>query len=378
VALSLVLVVAAGLLVGSFRRLATVDPGFRSDGVLVVEANWSNLGLADARGRAFPRELLDRIRAIPRVVHASASRVTPISGTTWTDDALPDGNGSQRLNVRFNAVSDGFFETFGTRLLAGRDFTPRDGEGAEPVVLVNQTLARRFFGDANPLDRRIRTLVHDSLGPPLEIVGMVEDAKYQRLDEEAPPTAYFPLEQKEQWGASISLALRSESPPSTLIPAVTEAMREVNPAIALEFTTLNDQLAASLARPRLLAMLSGFFGGLALALAIIGLYGTMSYSVARRRNEIGIRIALGAARTSILRMVASEAGRVIAIGVLLGVLMALAATRLVSAFLYGVGASDPLTLIFSALALSAVAMAAGLLPAWRAAGVDPMVALRDE
>jgi putative ABC transport system permease protein len=191
-------------------------------------------------------------------------------------------------------------------------------------------------------------------------------------------TAYVPFEQTELWRPSIELALRSEGAPKALIPAVTEAMREIHPAIALEFTTLHDQVATSLARPRLLAVLSGFFGALALLLAVIGLYGTMSYSVARRRSEIGIRVALGAARAGILRMVAGEAGVVVAIGVSLGALLALAATRLVAAFLYGVTASDPLTLALSALILAAVAMAAGLVPAWRAADVDPMVALREE
>jgi ABC-type antimicrobial peptide transport system permease subunit len=163
-----------------------------------------------------------------------------------------------------------------------------------------------------------------------------------------------------------------------LIPAVTEAMREIHPSIALEFNTLDDQLASSLARPRLLAALSGFFGGLALLLAVIGLYGTISYSVARRRSEIGIRIALGSARAGILRMVAGEAGAMVVIGVGLGTLLSLAATRLVASFLYGVTASDPLTLALSALLLATVAIAAGLAPAWRAAGVDPMIALREE
>jgi putative ABC transport system permease protein len=381
VALSLVLVVASGLLVGSFRRLATLDPGFRSEGVLLVSADWSNADLGEARAPRFPRELLERLRAIPGVRRASASLLTPISGTTWNEYVVVGGytppEGQDAL-IWFNGVTDGYLETFGTPLLAGRDLMPRDGAGAPPVVLINETGADHFFGDESPLGKQIRTEFHGTLGPPMEVVGVVKDAKYRALDEEPLPTAYQPLDQAELWGPAIELALRTEAPPATLIPAVTEAIREVHPAIALELVTLEDQLAVSLARPRLLATLSGFFGVLALALAVIGLYGTIAYSVARRRNEIGIRVALGAARTGILRMVAGEAGRVVAAGVVLGLLLALAATRLVAAFLYGVTASDPATLAISALVLAAAAMAAAALPAWRAAGVDPRVALREE
>ncbi|MGD8699686.1 MAG: ABC transporter permease [Gemmatimonadales bacterium] len=377
VALSLVLVMAASLLVGSFQRLATLDPGFRPEGVLVVSADWSNLDLSADRERHLPRELLERMRAVPGVRDAGASLITPISGTSWNDDVVVDGVPADEP-VWFNGVSDGYMRTLGTDLLAGRDFTPQDKAAAAPVVLVNQSLAQRFFGEASPLGKSISKSLHDSIGPPMEIVGVVEDAKYRRLDEPTLATVYVPFEQTESWRPSVDLALRCEGAPKALIPAVTEVMREIHPAIAVEFTALHDQLATSLARPRLLALLSGFFGGLALLLAVIGLYGTMSYSVARRRSEIGIRIALGSARTGILRMVAGEAGALVAIGVGLGALLALAATRLVAAFLYGVRASDPLTLALSALLLATVAIAAGLVPAWRAAGVDPMITLREE
>lgn len=381
VALSLVLVAGAGLLVGSFRRLATVDPGFEREGVLIATVGWSEAGFSGERASGFPRELLERVRRIPGVREASAALLTPIGGAAWNDDvAFEDGSGWRPSDapVWFNAVTDGYMETFGTRLLAGRDFTPEDTEGAPPVALVNQTLARRYFGDASPVGRHLRTVVHDSLGPRMEIVGVVEDTKYRSVDEESEPIAYMALGQGELWSPSVELALRTDAGPEALIPGVTGAMEEIHPAITLEFTTLEDQVAVSLARPRLLATLSGFFGGLALLLAVIGLYGTMSYSVARRRNEMGVRIALGAARTGIVRLVAGEAGRVVALGIVAGALLALAATRLISSFLYGVTATDPLTLTLSALALAGVAMGAALVPAWRAAGVDPMVALREE
>lgn len=379
VALSLVLVVAAGLLVGSFRRLATVDPGFRADGVLIAQTAWTDVEMSDERAAGFPHELLERVRLLPGVRSASASVITPIAGMSWNDDVVFDGAASDTEGtVYFNGVSDGYMETFGTRLLAGRDFTELDRGGSAPVVLVNRTLAQRFFGEASPIGSSVRTLVHDSLGVPMEIVGVVEDAKYRQIDEETLPTAYMPIGQSALFGPSVQVAIRTEAGPTGLIPSVTEAMREIHPAITLEFETLEDQIAISLARPRLLATLSGFFGALALLLAVIGLYGTMSYSVARRRNEMGIRIALGAARTGIVGLVATEAGRIVLAGVIIGALLAVAATRLIASFLFGVTATDPVTLGLSALALAAVGLGAALIPAWRAASVDPMVALRED
>ena len=381
VALALVLVVAAGLLVGSFRRLATLDPGFQASGASRVTADFSNLHLSEERAATFPREVLDRVRAIPGVREAGASLLTPISGRSWNEMVLLDGaaaEGAAPVLVWFNGVTDGYLDTYGTRLLAGRDLTSRDTAGTPPVALVNEAVVRRFFDGDNPLGRRIRTDRNGSLGPPMEIVGVVEDAKYEQLDEETLPTAYVPLEQTELWSPSVEVTLRAEGGAAALQRAVTEAMRELDPRISVEITALDDQVAKSLVQPRLLATLSGFFGGLALLLAVVGLYGTVSYSVARRRNEIGIRVALGAARSGILRMVAGEAGRMVAAGVFLGSLVALAATRLVASFLYGVTASDPWTFATSALLLAAVAMGAALVPAWRAATVDPRSTLREE
>jgi putative ABC transport system permease protein len=381
VALSLVLVMVASLLVGSFRRLATLDPGFRRDGLLLADVDWANEPSAPDRDRGFPRRLLESVRAIPGVRSASASFMTPISGTFWNDYIAVDGftPKTQRDALAwFNAVTDGYVSTLGMTLLAGRDISPLDGPGAPSVVVVNETLARRFFGTPTPIGRRLRINAHDSLGPPMEIVGVVADAKYGRLTEQTRPTAFVPLAQTDPWGPAIRLALRSGGSPGGLVPAVTAATRALGPSITLEFTTLDAELSASLALPRLLATLSGFFGGLALLLAIIGLYGTMSYTVARRRSEIGIRIALGAARARMLRMVAGEATRMVAGGVVIGAGLALLGGRAVAAFLYGVTPSDPVTLALSAVVLAAVATVAGLIPAWRAARIDPMTTLREE
>ncbi len=381
VALSFVLVAGAGLLVASFQHLDSVDPGFRRDGVLVVRADWSHLHLSAAERAAVPRTLLDRVRSLPGVRSAGASLLTPISGVAWNEDVAVDGftpKSERDALVWFNGITDGYLRALGTRLLAGRDFTPRDDAGSAKVVLVNRAMAHRFFGDADPLGKTVRISEHDSLADPMEVVGVVEDAKYRKLDETELATAYVPLAQTELWEPTVQLSLRTGGAPEALVPEVTRVVRALDASITLEFTTLSRQVSSSLARPRLLATLSGFFGLLALVLAVIGLYGTMSYGVARRRNEIGVRIALGAPRARILAMVAREAALVVATGIAAGLVLSLGATRLVASFLYGITATDPVTLTLSAIALSAVALAAALVPAWRAATVDPMVALREE
>ncbi|HET9948650.1 MAG TPA: ABC transporter permease [Longimicrobiales bacterium] len=378
VALSLVLVVGAALLLGSFRNLATLDPGFRRTGILLVGVDLKEPGIADARALALLRGVLDRVRALPGVRAASASRVTPVGPARWNDIIHVDGYTPSSTNdalVWMNSATPGFFATMGTRLLAGRDFTDHDAPGAPRVAIINRALATKFFGASSPLGRRFRT---DSNEAWLEVVGVVEDAKYVTLREQPSPTAYVPLSQEDHQGAWFSLELRTDGPPAALARSVENAVAEVVPAASLDFTTMSDQLAASIRPERLLAVLSGFFGALGLLLAVIGLYGTTAYSVTRRRSEIGIRIALGAMRTRVVRMVMREVGVMVAAGMILGALLALAATRLVASFLFGVAPGDPATFALAALVLGLVAGAAGALPAWRAARLDPMAALREE
>ncbi len=381
VALSLALVAGAGLLVGTFRTLSTLDPGFSREGVLVVQADLRSAGLGGERADVTRDELLRRLRALSGVASVSASFNTPVSNSMWNQriEAAGYTPRSERDDYAyFNQVTDGYFATMGTPLLAGRDIAPLDGRGSARVAVVTEAMARRFFGSTDPVGRTFRTGGAEHWSDPIEVVGVVGDAKYNSLTEEPPPTAFIPFGQVEDGPPDLALEVRGFGTPAALVPGVKAAVAEVSPAITLDITTLADQLSSSLARPRLLATLSGFFGGLALLLAVIGLYGTMAYGVTRRRGEIGIRMALGAVRHRVVRMVVGEAGRLVLAGIALGVALSLAGTRVLASFLYGVEADDPLTLAGAAALLLAVALGAALLPAWRASRVQPMETLRDD
>ncbi len=275
-------------------------------------------------------------------------------------------------------MSEGYFATLETPLLAGRDFDSRDAPGSVQVAVINQTMARKFFGEPQPLGKQFRIVPVSGDVETYEVIGVVADTKYESLEETALPIAYFPLSQTGFAGSSLLFLLRTEGPPTALVTAVTRLIEGVHPRISVRFATLEGMVAASLARPRVLAALSGFFGAVALLLAMIGLYGTLSYRVTSRRNEIGVRLALGATRTRVLGMVLGEVGRLASAGIAVGIIIALASTRVLSAFLFGVTATDPVTLVSSSVVLAAVAVAAGALPAWRAARLDPMEELREQ
>jgi len=381
IALSLVLVIGAGLLLGSFRKLTTLDPGFQRDGVLLVGVNLTDAGYSPEGFASAHDDLLRRFRALPGVRAASAAEITPVSGSAWNGHIDVDGyvaKSAEDNMVWLNRVTDGFFGTMGTSLVAGRDFDERDRPTTPTVAIVNETVARRFFAGTSPVGKFYRARLHDSLAAPVEIVGVVKDAKYRELREDPQPTIYLAMRQSDRSSPYRQYELRTDGPLSSIVPGVKRTVAEVNRSIAIDLTPLSQQLDASLTRDRLMATLSGFFGAVALSLAMVGLYGTLSYSVARRRNEIGIRIALGAARGRVVHLVLSEVARMVIVGVMLGAVAALASTRLVRSLLYGVSASDPATVVVSVAILSVVAIAAGALPAWRAARVDPIAALREE
>ena len=380
VSLSFALIVAAGLLLGTFRNVVTVDSGFVAEGVLLVRTDLHRTGLVE-KGRALAKQaILARLRATPGVRSASASHLTPVSGHAWNGRILVEGYTPQSMPdalVFYNAVSDDFLKTMGTRLVAGRDFQRIDRLGAPRVALINQTMAHKFFGTASPIGRVFTEDGPGGAGPAHTIIGIVEDTKYSTLREDPLPIAYLPIAQEGWTGREVNYAIRTDADPAALEAAVSREVGAIHPAITIVFTPFDRQVASSLSRERLLAMLAGFFGALALTLSMIGLYGTMSYAVARRRVEIGVRLALGAAPGSIVQMVVREAGWLIVIGLVLGVGVAVAGTRSLEAFLFGVTPTDPRTIAVCGAFLVLAALAAAALPAWRASRSDPLTALRE-
>jgi predicted permease len=380
VALSLVLLVAAGLLVTSLRRLATDDPGFRQEGVLLVTTDLRRGGVPKEQLGAVRAALLETLRAVPGVADASESHVTPVSGDRWNDVIVVDGytpRDPDDAQILFNRVSPRYFATLGSRLLAGRDFGAADAPTAPRAAIVNEAFARRFFRDPRPLGRQFHTRVGDTLSAPLTVVGVVENAKYQSLREEPGPIAYVAMTQGTP-GPTMNAELRTVGDPASYAPAVRAAVARVQPRLVVELTTLSSQAAASISRERLLAVLSAAFGAVALALATLGLYGVMAYSVARRTTEIGVRQALGADRGRVVRMVLADVGRVVLAGALVGAVAAAPVGRLMASLLFRTRPVEPLVLGGAAGVLALVALLAGLLPARRASRVAPMTALREE
>ena len=382
VALSLVLLVSAGLLLRSFAKLATLDLGFDRDNVLLVTANLQTAKMPPDQQLATHEQIESRLRALPGVVSVGRSLMTPIQAGVWDHKISTDW--SQALSgddaiARFNAVSPGYFVTLRMPLLAGRNFSSGDTKTAPAVAIVNQTMARRFFPGLNPLGKTFRVdQFSGQPGPPIEVVGLVKDSKYETVREDIQPTAFLPARQVDKFFQPEGFELRTAVRPSALVSAVQAAVAGVNKQIPLEFHTLAEQVNDSMVQERLLALLSGFFGALALLLAMIGLYGTLSYLVAQRQTEFGIRMALGAEPGSILWLVMRSVMAIHAVGVVAGIGISLAATRVLRELLFGLGPRDAGTMVAAVAVLSVVALIAGYLPARRATKVDPMVALRNE
>jgi predicted permease len=380
VALSLVLLIGAGLMLKTFAKLATLDTGFDKKQVLLVRVDPRYASVPPDRRLPLYQELQGRLAAVPGVRSASFADITPVSGSDSNQIVHVDGyvaSSRKDLVVWTNSISPGFFATMETPFLAGRDFDAHDTMLAPPVAVVNESMANKFFG--SPRDAVGKTFRNgwNEISSPIQVIGVVKDTKYMSLREEKVTIAYYPLSQLPpmRWA---NFLLRANGPAVSLIPNVKAAVGEVNHDITLQFQTLSVQLDESLGRERLLATLSGFFGALALALAVIGLYGVLSYNVARRRNEIGIRMALGAERARVLRMVLGEVAILLVAGLALGLAAAVFSTRLLAGFLYRLEPNDPTTLVTACVVLAVAAAVAGLLPARRAANLDPMTALREE
>ncbi|MGC0771836.1 MAG: ABC transporter permease, partial [Candidatus Acidiferrum sp.] len=382
VALSLVLVVASGLFLRSLVKLVTMDIGFDRSNVLIVYADLHIAKVAPEQQPAMFEDIESRLRTLPGVVSAGRSVITPVSNRIW-NNALqvdtPNPPTGEDAIAFFNFVSPGYFATMRTPLLAGRNFTDADTKTSAKVAIVNETVARKFFLNANPVGKFFRIQPEPgSKALPIQIVGLVKDSKYESLREDNSATAYFPVAQVPEHAEEQSFELRTAVRPSALIPSVQDAVASVSKTIPLDFGTLTQQVDDSLVQERLLATLSTFFGGLALLLAMIGLYGALSYLVAQRQPEFGIRMALGAPRGSILRLVMRDVVVVLAGGLTAGICLALATVGVLQKMLFGLAPHDAFTFIAAIGLLSAVAIVAGYIPARRAMRVDPMVALRYE
>ncbi|MDT5272321.1 MAG: putative transport system permease protein [Acidobacteriota bacterium] len=381
VALSLVLVAGALLFSRSLSKLATQDAGLRREGVLVTTISFSRLKLPVERRLDFKRELLERLRAVPGVEAAADANILPLSGSGWNNTVWLDGSDpNQTQSTFFSRVSPDYFKTLNITLLSGRDFNSGDAPNAPKVAIVNESFARSLTGGENPVGKRFR--VERTPSEPetvYEIVGLVRDAKYRDLREEFVPVAFTASSQAARPSGGAQFLIRSSTiSPAALAPSIKSAIVEVSPDIDIVFRVFKDEVDSSLLRERLMATLSGAFGLLALVLACVGLYGVMSYGVAGRTNEIGIRMALGARGRDVLWLILREAALLVLVGVGLGLPAALAAARLATGLLYGVTPADPVSVSLAVLLLFAVAALACYIPARRATKVDPMVALRYE
>jgi predicted permease len=382
VAASLVLMVGAGLMVRSLQNLKNFYPGFRTDNVLLFDVNARLLGYTVAQTNVLYRRLADQIDALPGIRRTSFSMNPPFSGgfgeASPTIEGYQPPSGSAPLITGLNTLGPHYFETLETPVLLGRDFTGDDSANAPKVAIINQRLAHDIFGGTSPIGRRLSIPTFAADKSWYSIVGVVADAKSDDLREAVKPTIYVPTEQTVV-PAGVTFAVRTAGDAAAEAPAVLHAVAQIDGRLSLSgMKTLNDQMDDSLLQERLVASLAGLFGILAVVLASVGLYGVMAYTVSRKTNEIGIRMALGSSRIQIARLVLREALLMVLAGLVLGIPAALATARLIRSQLYGLGPYDPMTLLFAVGVMTGVAVLACYPPATRAMRIDPMAALRYE
>jgi len=375
-ALSLVLLISAALFVRSLRNAVNFDPGFAAQNLITASLDTSAARLNREQGEAFYGQMIDRVSNIPGVSSATLSVVVPISGGGQRRNAVIDGyqpRSNEDMELNTNVVGLGYFRTMDIPIVRGRDFGSEDRHGGPGVVIVNEEFAHRYFND-DALGKRVRI---DSEGQFLEIVGIARTAKYRDLREAPLPFIYIPLAQEYQ--PDMSLIVRTAGDPGLVLNTLRDEMKAVNKSVPVfSVQVMRDMIAGQLAVDRMIAVLLSVFGGAALLLAAIGIYGVMGYAVAQRTREIGIRVALGAERSDIMTLIVRRGLTLTVIGAGIGLILALALTRVLESLLFGVSATDPLTFGAIVTLLIAVAQLACYFPARRATKVDPIVALRNE
>ena len=387
IALSVVLLAGATLLLRSFDRLQNVDPGFRPDHVLTMQLSLPETRYPNEKVGQFYKQLLDRMAALPGVRYAGLSRKVPLSpGVDSSLNFVIENRAveasANQARAQYRAVSAGYFEALGIPLIRGRYFDRTDGENTPGVVVINETLARRFWPGENPLGKRIKAGFDDSVW--CTIVGVVSDVKHASLDAGAIGETYYhylqvPPPMMSFVEGTMTVALRTESDPISLLASARNEVHKMDPGLAVfDARTMDALVQGSLANQRFRTTLIAAFAGLALLLAAIGVYGVIAYSVAQRTNEFGVRMALGAQKGDVLRLVIGDGTILAAAGLLIGLPVALLLARLISKLLFGIKATDPFTFAVTAAVILLVALTASIIPASRAVKVDPVIALRYE
>lgn len=393
IALSFVLLVAALLFGRSLRNLLQTDTGFDSSGVLAATINTRSSNVEAEHRSGIFTQLKERINAIPGVASAAAVRFVPFSNSGWNEGMYSDDGGARVGTVWLNRIGPGYLETMKTPLLAGRDFEDYDGPATPKVAIVNEKFAQEVFGGSDPVGRTFRYEANAGEADPIfQIVGLIQNTKYNGLREEARPIAFLPVAQDEG-SSELSFVIRARGSFGGIMKDVQQQMAQLDPGLLVDFRALDSNIEQSVLRDRLMANLSGGFGLLAALLSTLGLYGVMSYMVARRRNEIGVRLALGAGAGDILGLILREAWLLVVIGLALGLAGFFGLTRYVESLpfgltisdatnaeslLFGLKANDTMSLILSSVLLAVTGLAAALLPAQRASRLHPADVLQDE
>jgi predicted permease len=374
VAMSFVLLVAAGLVLRSLQRISGANPGFSTDEVLTTSVNLFAAGYDSTRAKAFDDRLLHSIRSIGGVDTMALARSLPFStrpydsGPIAVDGFVPGAD--EQPTASYNSVSPGYFATLGIELLSGRDFTTSDDESSEPVAIVGETMVAQFWGGENPIGKRLQIG-----GRWRRIVGVAKNVDFESLLDVPRALCYLPL--RQNFSTQGAIFIRTRQAPDALRQSLAREIRALDPRIApYEVITLREQVRRATSGQRVAVTLLGMFGALAMLLAGIGLYGTMAYTVSQRKRELGLRTALGAAPSVLLRLVLSQGLRLTAIGIFLGGLVAFASTRLIAYMLYQVSPRDPRAFVAALVVMVLAALLACLAPAWRAARTDPLTALR--
>jgi len=381
VAISVVLLSSAALFVGYLVHLRTLNPGFLRDHLLLVTLDTAHSGYKPAEYARLAEQLLAQLETIPGLKSATLSSMSPMQGPGASASAFEQGHPDNRHNVGINNVSPSYFETYGTSLLSGRYFSAEDAQDEHKplVAIMNQSAARECFGNENPIGKYL-TLSHitSTKGEiTYEVVGVVGDAKYNDIDQPAPPTIYRDLVQ----GGFIAsqLAVRTAISPDAVAGMVRKTESSVLKTVPIKhIMTMNEQIDASIVPERLVATLSGWFGVLGALLAAIGLYGLLAYTVTRRTHEFGVRMALGATRSDIMRMVLRDALWTVCAGLILGAPLALWAKSVAASLIHDLPAKTPVSIVFGGAVMIVLGLIAAYVPARRAMGFDPMVALRHE